>query len=257
MRALMLSLLWLAAVCGWTNVAAAQQLAPPPNMRAGGLAPPASNTGPAPPASTAPGFTPTWQQLEEGQSRDSGRGLEFVYFNVDAGMQLVSLGALSQGALLADGRATSGIGGTVGVGAGARLLYFTVGPRFQYAHFADWNLWTLNLELGWHIPLGRLEPYAMIGGGYAKLPRAGEGAFAGDLVSVSGFDIQLGGGFDYYLSTACSVGAMLDARLLRLSRSAVPQSPTPGGATITPAFGSDASSVGLALTGAAVLGLHY
>ena len=77
----------------------------------------------------------TQQQLEQSQDQDSGRGLEFVYFQLDGGLQFASLTALHQsGALLADSSKTSAVGPLFGVAIGMRLLYFTVGPGFRFTH---------------------------------------------------------------------------------------------------------------------------
>jgi hypothetical protein len=199
----------------------------------------------------------TQQQLERSQEQDSGRGLEFVYFQLAGGLQFASLDAIHKsGALLPDSSKSSALAPFFGVASGMRLLYFTVGPSFRYAHTSDWDLWTLNLDIGWHIPLGKLEPYGFIGGGYAKVGHAADNVLGSDRgVSIAGFDVRLGAGFDYYLSNVFSVGAMVNVELLSLGRSAVAL-----GATDNPAalrLGSDASSLGVGVTGGAVVGFHF
>ncbi len=256
MRASAVHVAFLSAVfvSGWSAVARAQ-LTPPPPMRSGGLAPPPKDTGPPPPPPSQAG--PTQMALEAAGEQDSGRGLEFVYFDVEGGFEFAALDAITKsGTLVPDSSKTSAPGGLVGVGAGLRLLYFTVGPHFRFDHASDWDLWTLNLDLGWRVPLGRLEPHGHIGGGYAKLGHSADnllGAARG--VSVTGFDFRLGAGVDYYAANVFSIGATLDVELLRLARSAVVLQPTdPAGAA---AFGSSASSLGVAVTAAAVVGLHF
>jgi hypothetical protein len=204
--------------------------------------------------------TPTQRQLEEASREDSGRGLEFFYFDAEGGAQLAALTALSQsGTLVPAGDKTTAVGPYFGAGAGLRLLFLTVGPRFRYAHFTSWDLWSLNLDLGWRIPLGSLEPYAILGGGFAKLGRSAEGMSGGGDVSITGFNVRLGGGVDYYVSNVFSVGGTLQAELLRLARGAttVP-SPSPADPNAAPSpLASDASSLGLVVTAGAVLGLHF
>jgi hypothetical protein len=80
-------------------------------------------------------------------------------------------------------------------------------------------LWTLNLEFEWHIPLGNLEPYVMIGGGYARVANVADGSNA-DIADarIDGFDVSLGGGLDYYLSNLISVGGALTLEMTRVSR---------------------------------------
>jgi hypothetical protein len=220
-------------------------LAPPPTQ--GGLAPPPPGSGPPPPAPMYPAYPSAAQrQLEEAEHGDSGRGLEFVYFNVAGGGQFVSLGD----SLVLPGGESSAFGPYFAAGAGLRLLFLTVGPSFRYGTFSDWNLWSLNLDLGWHIPLGNLEPYAMLGGGFAKLGYHDNGVGLSSLPAASGFDIRLGGGIDYYVSNVFSVGGTLQADLLRLSRSQVTNAGGGIGA-------SQASAVGFVVTGGALLGLHF
>ena len=75
-------------------------------------------------------------------------------------------------------------------------------------------------------------------------------------MSVTGFDVRLGGGVDYYVSNVFSVGGTLQAELMRLSRGAT--TVTPGNPSPPPsAFSSDASGLGLVVTAGAVLGLHF
>jgi hypothetical protein len=199
----------------------------------------------------------TQQQLEQSQDQDSGRGLEFVYFQLDGGLQFASLTALHQsGSLLADSSKSSAVGPLFGVATGMRLLYFTVGPSFRFTHTGDWDLWTLNLDFGWHVPLGKLEPYGMIGAGYAKLGHAADSLLGAERgVSIAGFNVRLGGGVDYYISNVFSVGAMINLDLVRLGRSGVALNSTDSPSAAV--FGSDASSLGLGVTGAAVVGFHF
>jgi len=238
-----------------SSATAAAQLTPPPPMQSGGLAPPPPGSGPTPPPPPQPSMTQ--RQLEQSQDQDSGRGLEFVYFQLDGGFELAGLTAIHQsGSLLPSASKSSAAGPLFGVASGMRLLYFTVGPSFRFAHTSDWDLWTLNLDFGWHIPLGKLEPYGMIGGGYAKLGHSADNVLGSDRgVSVAGFDVRLGGGFDYYVSNVFSVGAMVNMELVRLGRSGIALNATDTPAAVV--FGSDASSLGLTVTGAAVMGFHF
>src|SRR5882724_10097377 len=176
-------------------------------QRAPPLLPPPPGSGP-PTVPTYSQPSPTPYRVDEGADADSGRGLDFVYFNVEGGLELVALDALhSSGSLLPSTKKHSSVGPAFGVGAGLQLLFWTAGPRFRFAHFGDWDLWTLNLELGWRIPLGKLEPYATVGGGYARLGHAADDVLGSDrAVGISGFDARLGGGVDYYVSNVLSVG---------------------------------------------------
>jgi hypothetical protein len=230
-------------------------------MQSGGLAPPPPGSGPPPPAPAYPGYpNATQRRLEEAAREDSGRGLEFVYFDVGGGAQLAGLTAMSESGRLLPGTATnSAIGPYVSAAAGIRLLFLTAGPRFRFARFSDWDLWTLNLDLGWRIPLGNLEPYAVLGGGFAKVGRSAERVAGIGDVSISGFDVRIGSGLDYYVSNALSVGASVELDMLCLSRGGTTVAvPTDPAMTAAPeSFARDASSVGIVLTAGAVVGLHF
>jgi hypothetical protein len=236
-----------------SSLTAAAQLAPPPPMQSGGLAPPSKETAPPPPP--PPQLSPTQVALEQAQERDSGRGLEFFYFEVEGGGEFASLDAINKsGTLIPTTSSTSEFGPTFGVSSGLRLLYFTVGPHFRFTHTNDWELWTLNLDFGWRVPLGRLEPHGEIGGGFAKLGHSADKiADVYKDVSVTGFDIRLGGGVDYFPSKVFSIGATVDVDFLRLSRGRVAPLRAGSGTDFT----SAASSLGIAVTGCAVLGFHF
>ena len=230
-------------------------LAPPPPMQSGGLSPPAQGTGPSPAPPAQPGATQL--ALEAAQEQDSGRGLEFVYFQVEGGFEFASLDAITKSnSLVPEASSSSAFGPLFGLASGLRLLYFTVGPRWRFAHTTDWDLWTLNLDVGWHIPLGRLEPHGEIGAGYAKLGHSADKLLGPDRgVSVSGFDARLGAGVDYYPTNVFSIGATLDLELLRLARSSIGVLSTdPAGAAV---FSKAASTLGLTATACAVAGLHF
>jgi hypothetical protein len=250
-RVTLLALFFAAASCPLT---ASAQLAPPP-MQAGGLAPPSRESGPPPPVPRQPG--PTQLALEASQERDSGRGLEFVYFHLEGGFEFAGLDTITKsGTLVPAGAASSAVGPLFGLASGLRLLYFTIGPRFRFAHTTDWDLWTLNLDAGWHIPLGRLEPHGEIGVGYAKLGHSADNLFAADRgVSVSGFDARLGGGVDYYATNVFSIGAAVDLEILRLARSSIAVLPTDPAQAAS--FTSSASSLGFTATVCAVGGFHF
>jgi hypothetical protein len=202
----------------------------------------------------------TQRHLEASENEDAGRGLEYAYFQFEGGLQMASLTALSESGILLPGTdKTSGFRPYFGGAAGLRFLFLTVGPRFRFAHFADWNLWTLNLDVGWHAPFGNLETYGTVGAGFAKVSMSNDAIARSGEVSISGFDIRLGSGIDYYLSSVFSIGAMIGIDFVRLSRGPVPASPsTDPMAPPPPAeYGQDASGFGLVFHGGPVAGLHF
>jgi hypothetical protein len=140
-------------------------------------------------------------------------------FNAD--FDTVSVGFLPSG----------GVGPTASVGAGVRLLVFTLGARGRVASFEDnsptqtvgsWQMWTLDAELGLRAPLGRLEPHAALAAGttsFGGFRAAVQGLSAG--LDVHGVDARLDGGVDYWVSPAVSLGVDLSAGLLAVSRPGV------------------------------------
>lgn len=227
-----------------------------PGLSAGGLAPPA----PLEEQPTA-GDQQTTARLAEADREDSGRGLEFLYLNGEAGVTYLGLQTFESHQLV-DARlvATSGVGPTYGAGVGVRLVFLTLGGRFRLMDFADYQLWTLGAELGLRIPLGAVEPYFTVGAGYAKLgafdgSKLSEGLSAGD-VSAGGYDLRAGLGVDVYLSNTFSLGAVVSGELLGLSREGVQpkQGSLPQEQEV---YARDGSSVGGALSAMGVVGLHF
>ena len=228
------------------------------NLQAGGLKPPEAVQSEA---STAP--TQTEAKLDQADKEDSGRGLSFAWLNLELGPEYVGLQALKADNLV-DGTLVEAKGAGMGYGAGigARLLAFTVGARFRFGNFSDWQLWTLGAEAGMHIPLGRIEPYFSLGAGYASLGGIKPTGAASSLnPSAHGLDLRGSAGLDVFLSNTFSIGANLSGDLLFLGRSA--QAPGPLPAPGSPAeehaidvYSKDGSGIGAGGMLSLVLGLH-
>ncbi len=245
----------------WTFVAAAvplfagaAQAQYAPDLEAGGLRPP------PPPESHTYEELETQRSLERAEREDSGRGLEFFWLNGEAGVMLLGLQTFSADDLLPEVEKTSQTGPAFGAGLGLRLLFLTLGGRFRLGMFDQYQVWTLNGELGFHVPIGRLEPYFTFGGGYASV-----GSLEGDLtggfgsdVDIDGYNVRGGFGIDYYLSSVFSLGVNLTGEILVLTRPGL--DPSQLGTTPTTAdeaYQRDGSSVGSAATLTAVAGLHF
>lgn len=238
-----------------------------PGLSAGGLAPPPAVE--AAPVDAAPNATE--QELARADREDSGRGLEFVWLNAEAGVQHLGLQTFHAKRLVDPALVeTTQTGALFGAGAGVRLIFLTAGARFRFANFSAFQLWTLNAEFGMRIPLGAFEPYFTFGGGYASLGSfdssslgaalSDAGINKGDL-SARGFNLRGGAGFDYYFGHTLSVGLNLSGDVLFLSRSKVTATMTP--APGTPAekaaalYTQDGTSIGGALALTALVGLHF
>jgi len=229
------------------------------NLQAGGLKPPeAVQTDETPTKATQ-----TEVELDRADKEDSGRGLEYAWLNVEAGPQYVGLQALKADNLVDGTLAESkGLGMGYGAGLGVRLLAFTLGARFRFGNFSDWQLWTLGLEGGMHIPLGRIEPYFTFGAGYASLGGFKQATVSAWDPSARGLDLRGAVGLDVYLSNTFSIGGNLSGDLLFLSRSASGARPLPAGASqeeqaVNAFYGSrDGSGIGAGGMLSLVLGLH-
>jgi len=243
------------AIC-FSSPLAAQQPAPPNDgFQSGGLAPP---TGMGGPQQTQPGFqTETERRLDESEKEDAGRGLDWVYFDVEGGYEFAGLETLKGDGLTYGDVGASGGGLMLGGGAGIRLIYLTFGARARVGMFEHWKLGTINGEMGVHIPLGMVEPYFTFGAGYAFLGSLDADTWGGD-TTIRGWDLRAGFGLDYYVTPAFSVGGKLTGDVLFLSRKGVsvdPASTLDASAKETAA--ADGSGIGAAFTGSAVLGLHF
>jgi len=210
-------------------------------MQNGGLTPPpAQGAWPPPSGSTA-------ATLAEADRSDSGRGLEFIYVEPELGAEYVGLNALHSGLyLLPADASSSGFGLVAGGAAGVRLLFFTAGPRFRFVHFSDFDLFTIDLELGWRVPLGSLDVYGMLGGGYAWLTQSVPRP------KVDGYNFRLGGGADYYFTNVLSLGGRLSVDLQRLQTRLPAAGPSGMITESVPTYG-----LGLGLTASIIAGLHF
>lgn len=241
-----------ALVLGIATNALAQAQAP--GMSSGGLAPPPaieSNEPPPDPSQKAE----TVAKLEEAEREDAGRGLEFFWLNGEIGAEHLGLRTFSDGDLVDPAALeTTQTGLLFGGGLGFRLVFITGGARFRMAQFSDFKLWNLNLEAGLRIPMGSLEPYATLGGGYvssASLKALGDG---GPDIALRGFDVRGGFGVDYYLTELISAGVNLTGDLLFLSREKIDVSALP--AESAAIYSKDGSSIGGGVSLTAVIGLH-
>ena len=185
----------------------------------------------------------TQQQLERSEREDAGRGLEWVWIQAEGGGAYASATGLSNDKLLLPGTQKGGGAGHGGLAIGARLLFFTIGLRARMTFVPDYRIISIVPEVGAHVPLGRWEPYAFLGAGYAAL--SGLPKYQGQTPSIAGFDGRVGLGVDHYLTPAFSVGGLVTSDFLFLGRSAM----TP----VAP----KGSGTGIVIAGSAVLGLHF
>ena len=244
----------LASVLGFATNALAQTPAANPDPYGGGLAPPPALPTNEAPAEPEPG-TATEAKLEEAEREDAGRGLEFFWVNGEIGAEHLGLRSFSDSDLVdADVVDTATTGLLFGGGLGFRLVFITGGARFRMAQFSDFKLWTVNLEAGLRIPMGSLEPYVTLGGGYAASASLKALGDAGPEIDVRGFDIRGGVGIDYYLTELFSAGVNLTGDCLFLSRSKIDTAELP--AESAAVYAKDGSAIGGGVSLTAVIGVH-
>lgn len=236
------------------------------SLSTGGLTPPGSDNSVHSGYDTQQPSTTTEQSLETADEKDSGRGLEFVWVNAEAGFQYLSLNTFHANNLVDSQFTKSSQGGPLfGVGAGLRLIFLTLGARFRLGDFTAWQLWTLDAEAGLHVPIGRVEPYFNFAAGYASLGAFGGTSSALNLqnagVNIHGWNARIGFGIDIYLTHAITVGALMTGDMLYLKRSTHATIPNPtNDPTIAEAakvYANDGSSIGSAATLTGVIGLHF
>jgi hypothetical protein len=241
-----------------------------PSLSSGGLAPPpgAGTTVGTDPFAPAPASSGTEADLERADREDSGRGLEFVWLDAELGFEHLGLQTFKANKLVdAASVATTQTGPLFGAGLGVRLVFVTLGARFRLGTFSDWQLWTLNAELGLHVPIGALEPYFTLGGGYASVGSFDSKDIGASIdaanVRIRGFDVRAGLGLDYYLSDVFSLGANLTGEVLALTRPGVDISKLQSSGSTNAqqaqarVYSADGSSVGSGLSLTAVAGLHF
>lgn len=209
----------------------------------------------------------TERELQRAEQADTGRGLEWVWLDAEIGFETAWLQAFKADGLL-DGSTIddSALGVMYGGAFGFRAIALTLGAHFRYGNFDTWDLWQLDLEGGFHIPMGKLEPYLLVGAGYARVGAYDTQTISANVTSddldIDGYNIRLGGGLDYYVTPRFSVGAQLTGEFLALFRSQV-NGVNVVANPVTPAQQADAvyaqsgSGLGFALSASAVLGLHF
>lgn len=252
-----------------TNPAPATAEPPPPatptppgqGLEAGGLAPPqAVDERPSEPQN---GQDATLQNLERADEEDTGRGLEFIWLNLEAGYGFVGLENLKSSDLVDGSVVRKNQSGPVFGGAlGVRLFVLTFGARFRYSDLDEWRLWTLEGEAGLRVPLGMLEVYGMVGAGYASVDSFSENDFGSALndagIGIRGVGARVAGGVDVYLSDTFSLGANLGGDFLFLSRKAMKDADASmAPATTEGIYAKSGSGIGSGFTATAVVGIHY
>jgi len=247
--------------------AGAQSLEPPPPLAP---PPPIAPAAPGPatppprPLPMTPVMTPT--PVSSDEAEDSGLGLEWIWINADVGGAYVNMQSFSASKLQL--QTTESGGPALGVAAGVRLIFLTLGVRARDLMLSSiGNLWELSAEAKLHTRVWRIDPYFGVRGGYnfvgslsSNAVQVAAGGSPSD-VSVHGFNVGPMIGIDAYLSKLVSLGVDVDAQFLFLQRPPVPLPPGVPLSALSPSqqqlYSESGSSVGLGVTPTAHLGIHF
>lgn len=242
----------------------APNLAPPPPIDPNSPGAPTADPNAPPPAEQA-----TTKKLDEAEREDSGRNFELIWVDAFVGGANIDMRQFSESTLNIE-KASSG-GPMVALGAGLRLVILVLGVRAKYNALSAFNMWQLNGELGFKIPIWKLDLLIGAHGGYSFVGNVGEGTVAtnsgqtpsnADSVKIRGFNVGLDLALDYYITPIFSVGAGFFADGLFLKR---PPLDKPAGLTAEqqmqldnePLYQQSGTSAGLQLGGALRLGVHF
>ena len=208
---------------------------------------------------------------EPAQAKPREKGLEWVWANAEAGVELANLRRFDANldTLTVGLTPSSGVGPAFGVGAGVRFVFVTLGVRGRVGALQSsggaWQLWTLDAELGIRVPLKRVEPYLTLAAGYTSLGNFGYAVSGlGSGLDISGANLRLGAGVDFYITRAFSVGGNVSGEMLMLARRSVPLRDLAAAKQIgsiddakARVLEASGTSFGAALTFSAVAGLHF
>ena len=118
------------------------------------------------------------------------------------------------------------------LGVGMKLWFVTLGVTGRVAHLsgtaperdpAELELWSVDGEVAFRAPLGALEPYVLLGGGYSTFGGMDDMVDGlGRGLDVNGANARGGLGLDYYVTPRLSFRLEGTGDLLFLTRPGVP-----------------------------------
>jgi hypothetical protein len=183
------------------------------------------------------------------------KGLDLFFFEAESGAAYVGLQTLNvKRDVVPTSTRSEDVGGFFGLLGGVKLLFLSIGPHAKFGRFQDWDLWTLDLDVGFHAPLGAVEPFLRLGGGYTHLSRAFDKVRNGGSLRSDGYNLSLALGADYFVTRYLTVGARFSGELIGLHRAGVNLDTQDG--LVNDYLKYDGAALGLALGGGLALGLH-
>ncbi len=188
------------------------------------------------------------------QSKDA-KGPDLLFLETETGVSYVGLQTLNvERDVIPTTTRSEDVGGVFGLMGGLKLLFLSVGPHARFGRFQDWDLWTLNLDVGFHAPLGVVEPYLRLGGGYARLSRAFDKVRNGGNLRSDGYNLSLALGADYFVTRYFTIGGRVSGELIGLHRAGVNLDSQDG--LVNDYLKYDGAALGIAMSGVLSLGLH-
>jgi hypothetical protein len=183
------------------------------------------------------------------------KGPDLLFLETETGVSYVGLQTLNvERNVIPTATRSEDVGGVFGVLGGLKLLFLSVGPHARFGRFQDWDLWTLNLDVGFHAPLGVVEPYLRLGGGYARLSRAFDKVRNGGSLRSDGYNLSLALGADYFVTSYLTIGGRISGELIGLHRAGVNLDTQDG--LVNDYLKYDGAALGVAMSGVLSLGLH-
>ena len=190
----------------------------------------------------------------EAQPKDA-KGPDVLFLETETGAAYVGLQTLHvERDVVPTSTRSEDVGGFFGLMGGAKLLFLSVGPHAKFGRFQDWDIWTLDLDVGFHAPLGAVEPFLRLGGGYTRLSRAFDKVPNGGSLRSDGYNISLALGADYFVAQYLTIGARFSGELIGLHRGGVNLNTQDG--LVNDYLKYDGAALGLAMSGSLALGLH-
>ncbi|MBK6515009.1 MAG: hypothetical protein IPG04_13025 [Polyangiaceae bacterium] len=197
---------------------------PWPGMEAGGVKPPPPLPTTTAPSAAAASTTPEPPQedvnaeLDAAKEKDSGRGLDWFWFEVQGGYEHIGLQTfnIDEQNFSVGLVETESNGGVMSAGIGAQIVFLTLGARARLSFFEEWQMGRVGGELGFRIPIGIVEPRFDLGAGYAAV--ANFDSLIPEDISIHGFYVRAGAGVDFYPHHIISLGAHASFDFMGLTR---------------------------------------
>jgi hypothetical protein len=148
----------------------------------------------------------------------AARRRSVVYAQAEAGYEVLALHTLRDVNQFPTEVETSTSGTTYGIGAGVRLGFVTLGGRYRASRLGGMDLRTVNGEVGARIAFEHVEPYLLMGAGYASMTSHGQSLANTPDVSISGVNGRAGVGIDFFPDPRVSLGASVMGEVLAMTR---------------------------------------